>query len=83
MKFLQFVILEILPCITYPLFIIFMVLWYFISADVLNDLNHMIDLKRFNQGSYYRSKLSTLVEFPRDRLDLSPYAADNNGLYNL
>ncbi|KAK2142358.1 hypothetical protein LSH36_965g00004 [Paralvinella palmiformis] len=45
----------------------------------------IIHLKRFNQGSYYRSKLQTKVEFPINRLDLSPYAAQSKGspVYNL
>lgn len=45
----------------------------------------IIHLKRFNQGSFYRSKLSTKVEFPIKQLDLSPYAAQHRGspVYNL
>lgn len=38
-----------------------------------------IDLKRFS-GERYRSRLSTLVDFPLTKLDLSPYAAMKSGM---
>jgi len=39
----------------------------------------VIHLKRFDQGSYMRSKLSTLVDYPLRDLDLSQYAAETGG----
>lgn len=46
----------------------------------------IIHLKRFDQGSYLRSKLSTTVDFPMTDLDLTKYAAERSGppaKYNL
>ncbi|ELT91385.1 hypothetical protein CAPTEDRAFT_151271 [Capitella teleta] len=46
----------------------------------------IIHLKRFNQDSSYRSKLSTMVNFPLQSLELNQFAAEKNGapaMYNL
>ncbi|KAK2167379.1 hypothetical protein NP493_1276g00028 [Ridgeia piscesae] len=64
---------------------------YILSRAVVLDevcwlLNQRSDLKRFKEGSYYRSKLSTHVDFPIHKLDLTLFAAEPNPgstIYNL
>jgi ubiquitin carboxyl-terminal hydrolase 4/11/15 len=43
----------------------------------------IIHLKRFKQRGYWNDKLTTMVEFPVEGLDMTPYVINQTGCYSM